>query len=58
MDGLTVFLLFAILIAIGLILIYFIRGSFDSADSHRIDKLPDDHDSFINPRDHSHDEKL
>jgi hypothetical protein len=58
LDGLTVFFLFAIIVVIGLILVYFLRGSLDSNDSHRIDQLPDDHDSFINPRDPSHDEKL
>jgi hypothetical protein len=58
MAGLTVFLLFAIIIAVGLIFIYFIRSSFDSTDSHRVDNVPDDHGSFLNPRDSSHDEKL
>ncbi|WP_156153996.1 hypothetical protein [Domibacillus tundrae] len=58
MEGLTVFLLFAIIVVIGLIFIYFIRGSFNSTDSHRIDNVPDNHDSFLNPRDSSHAEKL
>ncbi|SIQ93035.1 hypothetical protein [Domibacillus enclensis] len=58
MDGLVVVLLFGIIIVIGLILIYFIRGSFDSTDHNRVDNIPDDHDSFINPRDPSHDKKL
>lgn len=58
MNGLTVFLLFAIIIVVGLILLYFIRGSFDSTDSRRVDNVPDDHEHFINPRDPSHDDKL
>lgn len=59
MDGFIVVLLFAIIITIGLILMYFLRGAFNTNDAHHIDKLPDSSDeTYDNRRDPSHDKTL
>ncbi|MEM1503468.1 hypothetical protein RG959_08585 [Domibacillus sp. 8LH] len=58
MNGLTVFLILAVIIIIGFILIRFIRGSSYPADAPKVDRPPDEKGQFINHRDHSHDDKL
>ncbi|WP_158023560.1 hypothetical protein [Domibacillus antri] len=58
MGPLTVLILFVIIVVVGFFLVYFLRGSLDSSESHRIDQFPDGHDSFLNNHDASHDKKL
>lgn len=48
MGPLTVIILFLIIMVVGFFFVYFLRGSFDTSDSNRIDKFPDnDNDSYL-----------
>ncbi|WP_158068779.1 hypothetical protein [Domibacillus epiphyticus] len=58
MGPLTVFALFVMILFVGFFLVYFLRGTLDSSDSHRIDSLPDNPHVFSDKRDPFPDEKL
>lgn len=54
---LTVIILFLIIMVVGFFFVYFLRDSFDFSDSNRIDKFPDNNDSYFN-QDSSYEQKL
>ncbi|MGG3450354.1 MULTISPECIES: hypothetical protein [Bacillaceae] len=57
MGPLTVIILFLIIMVVGFFFVYFLRDSFDFSDSNRIDKFPDNNDSYFN-QDSSYEQKL
>ncbi|KIL72180.1 hypothetical protein [Bacillus badius] len=57
MNLATLIGLVILLLAIALILVYFLRQAFDSSDTSRIDEMPED-DPYLNDRDQAHDRHL